>query len=139
MKGIYVILMQMENESEIKIGSLGKIKFKKGFYAYVGSALNSLEKRIERHLKRRKKKFWHIDYLLQKAEVIRIYYLECKSKKECKIANFLSKNLVCIHKFGCSDCKCKSHLFYSDKKSRLEKLLERKLKKENLKFKFYES
>ena len=51
--------MELLKEGKIRIGSLGKITFKKGFYAYVGSAMNNLEKRVQRHL-RKKKNFYHL-------------------------------------------------------------------------------
>ena len=63
-KGIYVLFIRVERDIVVKIGSLGKLKFSKGIYAYVGSAQNGIKKRIARHLKKRKRKFWHIDYLL---------------------------------------------------------------------------
>jgi len=113
MEGTYTILIKIQNNSIIRIGKLGKINFKKGFYAYVGSALNGLENRVNRHLRKEKKLWWHIDYLLEKAEIVEVIYAETDSKFECKIARNLYENSEFIKKFGCSDCKCKSHLFYS--------------------------
>ena len=49
-KGNYCLLIHMKKDSKIKIGAKGFIFFKKGYYVYVGSALNTLSKRIERHL-----------------------------------------------------------------------------------------
>ncbi|MGZ7049923.1 MAG: GIY-YIG nuclease family protein, partial [Methanobacterium sp.] len=60
----YCLLINLNVDSEISVGKLGKLNFKKGFYVYVGSALNSIDARIKRHLKNDKKLFWHIDYLL---------------------------------------------------------------------------
>ncbi|MCD6434641.1 MAG: GIY-YIG nuclease family protein, partial [Candidatus Diapherotrites archaeon] len=98
-----------------KIGALGRLEFPKGKYLYVGSAQTNLEKRIERHLTKRKKKFWHIDYLLcsKFAKVVEIFYKEAKKAEECKTAQTILRNLggEPILKFGCSDCKCKAHLF----------------------------
>ena len=96
-----------------KIGSLGKIKFDKGTYAYVGSAQNNLEKRILRHLSKNKKKFWHIDYLLNNTtvKILKIFYKKVEKSEECKIAEKLSKSKYFVPNFGCSDCNCKSHLF----------------------------
>ena len=51
MKGTYCLIINLNNTSKIKIGKkLGKIEFDKGYYVYVGSAMNSLESRINRHL-----------------------------------------------------------------------------------------
>ena len=65
MKGTYCLIINVKKDVKIKIGKvLGEIEFKKGCYLYVGSAMNSLEKRVQRHLSKDKKKHWHIDYLL---------------------------------------------------------------------------
>jgi Uri superfamily endonuclease len=64
MKGTYALIIELASDERISVGKLGKINFKKGYYLYVGSGQNSLEARIARHLRKRKKKFWHIDYLL---------------------------------------------------------------------------
>jgi len=37
MKGIYILLIRISKNIQVKIGSLGKINFNKGIYAYVGS------------------------------------------------------------------------------------------------------
>lgn len=113
MKGTYVLLIELKEDKKIKVGKLGNILFKKGFYAYVGSALNGIEKRVERHRSSNKKMHWHIDYLLEHAELKDVFYRESDKKEECKIAKELSKNLESVDGFGCSDCKCRSHLFYS--------------------------
>ena len=120
MKGSYLLLIEMVNDKKIMIGSLGKIEFKRGYYAYIGSAMNSIEKRIERHLKKEKKMRWHIDYLLQEGEIKNIFYKESNEKEECRIAaSFLNAGFSYIKKFGASDCNCKSHLFYSEKENKI--------------------
>ena len=116
MKGSYVLLIELKDNRRILIGKLGKQYFKKGFYLYVGSALNGLENRIRRHLSKKKKLHWHIDYLLQYANVVCVFYIEGTRRMECLIAESLSKNLLSISGFGCSDCNCKSHLFYGSEK-----------------------
>jgi Uri superfamily endonuclease len=112
-KGVYVLLAELESDKLIKIGKLGKIGFRKGFYAYVGSAMNGLENRIRRHLKRKKKLHWHIDWLLRKAEIKDVVYFESNNKMECKVAQTLAKRFESIKGFGASDCRCTSHLFFS--------------------------
>jgi len=116
MKGSYILVIKLKEEKAIQIGKLGKIHFKMGFYVYVGSALNGLEQRINRHIRTNKKKHWHIDYFLDFAEIIGILYKESETREECNIAIELDKQLVSICGFGCSDCRCKSHLFYGSYK-----------------------
>ena len=113
MKGVYILVLNISKNLQAKIGFLGKIKFDKGIYAYVGSAQNNLEKRIARHMSKNKKKFWHIDYLLDSkfTKVINVFYKKSRKIEECKIADKLGKTEILIPNFGCSDCNCKSHLF----------------------------
>jgi len=114
MKGIYVLLIKVEKPISVKIGALGKISFKKGNYVYVGSAQNGIEQRVKRHLRKNKKKFWHIDYLLanRNVEVIKIFYKKAQKEEECKLAKRISKYSLPVKNFGCSDCDCVSHLFF---------------------------
>ncbi len=113
MKGIYCLVIEIPKNMSTIVGKLGKIKFEKGYYTYVGSAQNNLEKRIERHFRKEKKKFWHIDYLLENPSVRIKEVLSKKANKEeeCKIAREIEKFGIPIKNFGCSDCSCKSHLF----------------------------
>jgi len=113
MKGVYVLVIKVTKDIKTKIGALGNLKFEKGIYAYVGSAQNSLEKRIARHKTKNKKLFWHIDYLLKNrnVKILKIFYKKAGKSEECRIAKRLSKINFPIPKFGCSDCKCETHLF----------------------------
>lgn len=113
MKGSYALITALNKDSKIKVGKLGLINFSKGYYAYVGSALNGLEARINRHLRKEKKLYWHLDYLLRKAIISKIFYKEGLDREECEFAKELEKKFKTIKGFGASDCKCKSHLFYS--------------------------
>jgi Uri superfamily endonuclease len=115
MKGSYILIVELKNDLSLSIGKKGKMKFYKGYYVYIGSAINSLEKRIQRHLRDNKIIHWHIDYLLKYAIITDVFYKESSYKEECKIAKELDKNLMSIKDFGCSDCKCESHLFYGPK------------------------
>jgi len=113
MKGIYCLIIEVCESKDILIGRLGKIRFEKGKYIYVGSAQNSLEKRIERHLKRKKKKHWHIDYLLENKNVkIRkvILFPYKKKSEESRLAKEISKFGKPIKNFGASDSTSQSHL-----------------------------
>ncbi|RLF47255.1 MAG: GIY-YIG nuclease family protein [Thermoplasmata archaeon] len=121
MKGSYLLIMELTRDKNIAVGALGIIHFKKGYYAYVGSAMNSIEKRVERHLRKEKKLRWHIDYLLKEAKVEKIYYKESQEKEECRIAKiFLSNGFSYVKNFGASDCNCESHLFYAEDEEKLQ-------------------
>lgn len=116
MKGIYVLIIKISRQISPKVGALGKISFPAGSYAYVGSAQTSLESRVGRHLRKEKRLFWHIDYLLAEdaVEVTKVYCLEGDKTCECQIAQLLAKQCASVQGFGCSDCHCSSHLFCSD-------------------------
>jgi Uri superfamily endonuclease len=112
-KGIYVLVISVDKNISVNVGALGTVNFEKGLYAYVGSAQKSLEKRINRHLRRTKRKFWHIDYLLDddNVKVLNVLHENARKSEECKVANKISERGFSIKGFGSSDCKCKSHLF----------------------------
>ena len=112
-KGIYILVVSVSKDINVNVRALGSVNFEKGLYAYVGSAQNNLEKRIERHLRKTKQKFWHIDYLLDDAnvEVLKVFYENAGKSEECKVANKIGERCVPTKGFGSSDCKCKSHLF----------------------------
>ncbi|HIE05530.1 MAG TPA: GIY-YIG nuclease family protein [bacterium (Candidatus Stahlbacteria)] len=99
----------MEKDQPITVGRLGKIFFHRGLYFYVGSAKRGIEARVRRHLTS-EKRHWHIDYLLTAAELLAVLTVE--SGIECDIAIALSQALEPISRFGSSDCRCKSHLYY---------------------------
>ncbi|MCD6478527.1 MAG: GIY-YIG nuclease family protein [Candidatus Diapherotrites archaeon] len=126
MKGTYCLVVNIAKDSVVRVGALGKKHFEQGHYVYIGSALNSLEKRVERHLKGRKKKHWHIDYLLAKkqAKIAGVFVKESKAKEECKVAEKVARIGKAIEGFGCSDCSCKAHLFRVNTHE-LEKLLKK--------------
>ena len=127
MKGVYLLLLQLDNSEQISVGRLGVQHFSKGFYAYVGSALNGIESRVNRHLSNNKKNFWHIDYLLDKARVFKVMLIPTEEKLECTLAMAFKKKLLCISRFGSSDCSCQGHLFFASKRLELEIWVEKVL------------
>lgn len=110
--GAYIIILDLKKNVSLEIGELGKVRFRKGYYLYVGSAKKGLSKRIERHKRRRKKVFWHIDYLRESASFYKALPIRTRYDLECEIAERL-KTIAdwSIPYFGSSDCNCKSHLF----------------------------
>ncbi|MCL1978324.1 MAG: GIY-YIG nuclease family protein [Candidatus Bathyarchaeota archaeon] len=116
MKGIYVLIIKINASKKLKIGALGEIVFSAGLYAYVGSAQGGIESRVKRHMRKEKRLFWHIDYLLadDAVEVVQIYCLVGDKMCECQTAQLLDRHSEAILNFGCSDCHCSSHLFSSD-------------------------
>jgi len=121
MKGSYILLLQLHESQNISIGRSGIQHFTKGFYAYVGSALNGLEARVSRHFNPIKKHHWHIDDLSDKACIYEVVLIPVQEKLECDLAMALDANhLFCIRGFGSSDCRCPGHLFFAAKRSEFE-------------------
>ena len=119
MIGTYILIIKVKRRiKDLKIGKLGRITFKKGYYLYVGSALGrsaSLENRIKRHLSKKKKLRWHIDYLLarQEAEIESVIIIPSKKRTECLVSKSIERIAdKTVKGFGSTDCKCKGHLHY---------------------------
>mgnify|MGYP001032364332 CR=1 FL=1 len=131
MKGTYAIIVELTNDKRISVGKLGRINFRKGYYLYVGSGQNSLETRIARHLRKRKKKFWHIDYLLVKREArIKEVWVAENRRVECLTARKILEEVnipLIARKFGSSDCRCPTHLFYLNQCGKLARSLLKRL------------
>lgn len=110
----------VENKVAVEVGAIGRHVFSPGRYIYVGSAMNGLEARIRRHLNTSHGSpgavHWHIDYLLKepKARVEAIYTCASEERMECAIAAAVSRRGSGVKRFGCSDCRCESHLFKVD-------------------------
>jgi len=105
---------------------LGEVYFKEGDYLYIGSAKGCLESRLQRYLRKEKRIFWHIDYLLenQKAKILQIWTID--KKMECQTAEIFYQDPTTeiIKKgFGSSDCNCLTHLFFIKDKKKTEKIL----------------
>lgn len=116
MKGIYCLIIFLNKSKNIRIGKREKL-FPRGYYCYVGSALNNLEKRIQRHYSKRKKFHWHIDYFLKHARIVDMV-IKTDSKDECDLSRKIKSlgGIVILKGFGSSDCKCETHLYYFPKK-----------------------
>jgi sugar fermentation stimulation protein A len=112
--GCYLLVVELPAAGEIAVGSLGSVRFNKGWYVYAGSARKNLEQRLSRHLRRvRKQKHWHIDYLTPWALKMRALPILSYRNLECALAAELERlGGKPTPGFGCSDCRCGSHLFH---------------------------
>ncbi|HYA86077.1 MAG TPA: DNA/RNA nuclease SfsA [Nitrospirota bacterium] len=110
--GSYLVVMELKRNRCLFIGKLGKVKFRKGYYVYVGSAKTALSKRIERHRRLFKKYHWHVDFLRRALDFHVALPIRASESLECELAAALEKIADWeVNKFGSSDCDCKSHLF----------------------------
>ncbi len=114
-RGSYLLLLRLDRKRRIEIGDgLGSLLFPRGYYLYVGSAMNNLTARLNRHETLRKRAHWHIDYLRPLASTFRAFPIRASIRLECDIAQAASGLFQAAHKgFGSSDCGCETHLFFS--------------------------
>ena len=113
MKGVYALIIRLNRNLRMKAGALDETCFVKGSYIYVGSAQTNLEQRVKRHIRKEKRLFWHIDYLLNSdaAKIEKVLWLEADKSGECALSQEIRKRGESIKGFGSSDCSCVSHLF----------------------------
>ena len=126
MKGSYTLILHLPADERLTVGKLGDFWFPAGYYLYFGSALNSLEGRLRRHLTREKKQHWHIDFLTAVAQIVEIWWTIDDKKKECPWAqrSLESDNTsVLVPGFGSSDCHaCPAHLVHAPSWSEVQQV-----------------
>jgi sugar fermentation stimulation protein A len=111
-EGSYIVIFRLDEDTRLRVGELGDIPFRKGHYVYVGSAHRNLTRRLERHRRKRKNLFWHIDYLAANATFVRAVAVRTSAELECDIAQGLGRIAEWrVPGFGSSDCRCGAHLF----------------------------
>jgi sugar fermentation stimulation protein A len=111
-RGSYLLILELKRKRNIRVGKLGRVSFRKGFYIYIGSAMVNLSKRMERHRHLRKQHHWHIDELRAVAEFHSVLAIRSSARLECEIARAFSGIAEWnIPGFGCTDCSCDTHLF----------------------------
>lgn len=115
-KGVYCLLFR-NRPGEIRVGSLGTVSFAGGWHCYVGSALGSGGlARAERHVRlsrqRDRSPRWHVDYLLldHGFTLSAVVSASTSRRVECDLARLIGE--CPVFGFGCSDCRCRSHLFW---------------------------
>jgi len=120
-QGVYTLIIRVTKAEKLNVGRFGLHYFPVGYYTYTGSALgkgaSTLRRRLTRHLNRRKKLRWHIDYLLnaRSAETVVVCFAKTRERMECSVSKaikMLPKATVPIRGFGSTDCLsgCPAHL-----------------------------
>ena len=113
--GTYVLILAATDTRCLRVGQLGNLILRRGWYVYVGSAFGSggLRARLAHHRKPAPRPHWHIDYLRLHAELRRIWYTYDPARREHEWAYLLQRLAgveVPMPGFGSSDCRCRSHL-----------------------------
>ena len=115
--GTYVLLIDVTDPLDLTVGKLGCFGLPPGCYAYVGSAHGpgGLRGRLARHVRRDRRRHWHIDYLTEVALVFYVYFRASTRRLECRWAQRLvglPGASAPAPGFGSSDCRagCLAHL-----------------------------
>jgi Uri superfamily endonuclease len=138
--GVYTLILFLSKEATVTVGRLGKQRFPRGYYVYTGSALgkgsSNLKHRIARHLRKEKRRFWHIDYLLadENVSVEAVVAAETNKNMECSLNSYLKKMegaKIQVNGFGASDCRknCGSHLLYFPETKKPDCLVQKLVKR----------
>lgn len=114
--GTYAVIFHCRSQASTQVGRWGELALRKGYYVYVGSAFGpgGVLARVSRHCRREKARRWHIDYLRPFVSPRGAWYSHAAQRLEHHWAACLAgmPGAAPIAKFGCSDCRCNSHLFY---------------------------
>ena len=118
--GTYALILCATSRQSVKVGRLGRLAMRPGFYAYVGSALGpgGLKARVDRHLRPAARLHWHIDYLRRETECVAVWYAYGTVRQECDWAaafSGLRGSTIPLRGFGSSDCRCSAHLSFFDR------------------------
>jgi len=123
--GVYALVIGVPGRREVRVGALGTLSMRRGYYTYVGSARGAggVRARVGRHLRSNKTMRWHIDYLTAESSVTEVWLAMGDEPLEHRIADVLrgmSGSGNEVRGFGCSDCRCGSHLFWFEKVPKFE-------------------
>ncbi len=155
-RGTYILLCELGENRDLRVGRRLRYRFMAGGYAYVGSARGpgGLAARVGRHAASGKRRHWHIDFLLPPARLVGVLlhpiggwgeegeapFLphETRGKgaqEECRFAAWVAgSGATVVPRFGASDCRCPGHLFRVDATPPWEGWLERAIPSLDLRF-----
>ncbi|ASJ07481.1 GIY-YIG nuclease family protein [Thermococcus pacificus] len=110
MKGSYFLVIRLGRDRNVRTRGR-EFRLKEGYYVYVGSAMNSLEKRVARHFSKEKKLHWHIDHLLNEAELLRAYLVPSEERLEERLSLEVARYGEPVNGFGAGDIKLNTNLY----------------------------
>ena len=115
--GTYALVLQSHSTATIQVGRWGGLALHRGYYLYVGSAFGpgGVRARLSRHLRAGKRKHWHIDFLREHVTPVEAWVNYEAEHLEHEWAGMLcgGPGMSPIRGFGCSDCNCQAHLFFT--------------------------
>ncbi len=128
--GTYALILFCSRAELVRIGKLGPLELRRGFYVYVGSALGpgGVRARVAHHQKVSPRPHWHIDYLRRHIRLERIWYSHHRVRREhqwARLIHALQAASVPVAGFGSSDCRCATHLFFFKRRPSFREFRER--------------
>lgn len=119
--GTYSLVLRCRQPQSISVGRLGDISFSTGYYVYVGSAFGpgGVRARVRRHARVNRTRHWHIDYVRPALSLEEVWFCHDRVRQEHRWAAAFAEAGEVVNGFGCSDCRCPSHLFYFTSRRRL--------------------
>lgn len=112
--GTYLLILRADSPRRIRVGQWGLLDVHRGYYLYVGSAFGpgGVDARVSRHCRETETRHWHIDYLRHVAAPIEAWCAYgAHVEHRCAQSLAVMRGVSSVPGFGCSDCKCASHLF----------------------------
>src|SRR5689334_8570891 len=115
--GTYALILRASSAQLIGVGWLGDLAVRPGAYIYVGSALGAggVAGRLRHHLGQPRAPHWHIDYLRPAARIDEVWWTCDDTRREHEWASAIAALPgagIPLRRFGASDCRCPSHLFF---------------------------
>ena len=115
--GTYALILRASRARSIRAGQLGHLKVRRGTYVYVGSAFGpgGVLARVRHHEGISRAPHWHVDYLRPAVRIAEVWYSHDPIQREHQWAGILAAMRgasVPLPRFGASDCRCGSHLFF---------------------------
>jgi Uri superfamily endonuclease len=118
--GTYAVIFSSQSKAKVRFGRWGQLDLVSGYYVYVGSAFGpgGVQARVSRHCRKIKPKHWHIDYVLEFLQPVGVWCSYESERLEHRWAQAFAdiSSMSSVQGFGCSDCKCNSHLFNASTK-----------------------
>jgi Uri superfamily endonuclease len=115
--GTYALILCSDSAARVRIGRLGVLAATRRYYVYMGSAFGpgGLAARLAHHRRPPTRPHWHIDHLRPHARLVEIWFTNDAQPREHLWADLIGAMrsvTIPLPGFGCSDCRCYSHLFH---------------------------
>src|SRR5438045_205476 len=117
--GTYALVLSAASEAAVRVGRLGVLLVRPGFYVYVGSALGpgGLRGRVSRHLRGPARRRWHVDFLRAALLLEEVWFTADAERRECAWSRALRSSAgaaVPLRGCGSSDCAggCEANLYH---------------------------